>query len=69
MLKIVPKIIKANEFSIDFGSVFELACLKASSFDLLVCVYQNLPQLIQDKKMRDLIETVLKTYFENPLWV
>lgn len=69
MLKIVPKIIKATEFSSDFGSIFELACLKAGSFDLLVSLSQNLPQLNPDKKMRDLVETVLKTFFENPLWV
>jgi hypothetical protein len=69
MLKIVPKIVKANEFNNDFGSIFELACLKASSFDLLVSFSQNLSQLSGEKKMRDLVETVLKTFFENPLWV
>ena len=69
MLKIVPKIIKANEFLSDFGSIFELACLKANGFDFLVSLSQNLPLLIQDKKMRDLMETVLKTFLENPLWV
>ena len=36
MLKVVPKVIKATEFSAEFGSVFELACLKASAFDFLV---------------------------------
>ena len=65
MLKVVPKVIKATEFSAEFGSVFELACLKASAFDFLVVLQQVFPQLTNDKKMRDLVETVLSTFLEN----
>ena len=34
--KIVPKIVKSVDFAQEFGSVFELACLKVDSLDFLV---------------------------------
>ena len=49
----------------EFGSIFELACLKAEAYDLFIGMYQVLPQLTKDSKVRDLIETVLKGFLEN----
>jgi hypothetical protein len=43
MLKVVPKVLKAKEFASEFGSVFELACLKSNAFDLLIGMSQILP--------------------------
>lgn len=53
----------------EFGSIFELACLKAQAYDLFIGMYQVLPQLTKDSKARDLIETVLKGFLENENWV
>jgi len=61
----VPKVIKVAEFSSEFGSVFELACLKANAYDFFILLYQVFPQLINDKKMRDLIEIALNNFLEN----
>jgi hypothetical protein len=66
--KIVPKIVKSVDFTQEFGSVFELACLKVDQIDFLVTMEQTLPQMVKDKKMKDLVEIALKNFFENTNW-
>ena len=49
LINILPKLIKYHEFVNEFGPVLELACLKTSSFCLMNCLKDSLPEIVKTK--------------------